>query len=57
VFDHPRACAAILDWAGLRGAMAVDLNLAREASLDRLADSIEENLDLGPILRFCGVEQ
>jgi adenosylcobyric acid synthase len=57
VFDHPRALTAILDWAGLRGAMAVDLNLAREASLDRLADSIEENLDLGPILRFCGVEQ
>lgn len=57
VFDHPLACAAILDWAGLRGAMALDLNLAREASLDRLADSIEQNLDLGPILRFCGVEQ
>ena len=57
VFDHPRACAAILDWAGLRGATAVDLNLAREASLERLADSIEENLDLGPIFRFCGVEQ
>ena len=57
VFDHPQAHAAILDWAGLRGAMAVDLDSAREASLDRLADSIEENLDLGPILRFCGAKQ
>lgn len=57
VFDHPQAGAAILDWAGLRGATAVDLNSARETSLDRLADSIEENLDLGPILRFCGGEQ
>ena len=57
VFDHPRALAAILDWAGLPGAKAVDLNLAREASLDRLADCIEEHLDLGPILRFCGAKQ
>lgn len=54
VFDHPQACAAILDWAGLRGAITVDLNLAREASLDRLADSIEANLNLGLILQHCG---
>ena len=57
LFDDPRACASILGWAGLRGATVVDLNLAREASLDRLADSIEEHLDLGLILQFCGVEQ
>ena len=57
LFDQPLACAAILEWAGLRGAVAVDLNLAREASLERLADCIEENLDLGPIFRFCGVKQ
>ena len=57
IFDQPQACAAILDWAGLHCATAVDLNLVREASLDRLADCIEENLDLGPILRFCGAEQ
>ena len=54
LFDHPSACAAILDWAGHRGAMAVDLDAAREASLDRLADSVEANLDLGQILRLCG---
>ncbi len=57
VFDHPQAGAAILDWAGLRGAMAVDLDSAREASLERLADSVEANLDIGPILRFCGGKQ
>jgi len=56
VFDHPQACAAILDWAGRHGPVAVNLDLAREASLDQLADCIEEHLDLGPILRFCGVE-
>ena len=57
VFDHPRACAAILDWAGLRGVITVDLASAREASLDRLADSIEANLDLGQILQLCGGKQ
>jgi len=57
LFDQPLACAAILEWAGLRGAVAVDLNLAREESLDRLADCIEERLDLELILRFYGAKQ
>ena len=54
VFDHPRACAAILEWAGVRGAISVDLDSAREASLDWLADSIEANLELGQVLQLCG---
>ncbi len=57
VFDDSRACAAILDWAGLRGAITVDLASAREASLDRLADSIEENMNLERVLHFCGGKQ
>ena len=54
LFDDPRACSAILDWAGLHGAIAVNLDSTREASLDRLADSIEANLDLGQIFKLCG---
>jgi adenosylcobyric acid synthase len=50
VFDRPEACAAILAWAGLEGAQGVDLNALREASLERLADCIEEHLDLESIL-------
>ncbi len=57
VFDHPRALAAILDWAGLPDAKAVNLDLAREASLERLADCIEEHLELESILRFCGAKR
>jgi adenosylcobyric acid synthase len=54
VFDHPPACAALLRWAGLAGANAIDLNAAREASLERLADCVEENLDFKSILEICG---
>jgi len=45
IFDRPEACAALLDWAGLRGARGVDLAARREESLERLADCIEANLD------------
>ena len=52
VFDRSEACAAILGWAGLEGAHGVDLNAKREASLERLADCIEENLNLEAILPY-----
>jgi adenosylcobyric acid synthase len=46
IFDSPAACGAILDWAGLKAAGGVDLAALREASLERLADCVEANLDL-----------
>jgi adenosylcobyric acid synthase len=46
IFDGPEACAALLRWAGLEAAHGVDLAALREASLERLADCVEENLDL-----------
>lgn len=50
IFDSPAACAALLDWAGLEAAPGVDLAALREASLERLADCVEENLDLRAML-------
>ena len=47
IFDAPAACAALLDWAGMEGAQGVDLAAMREASLERLADCVAENLDVG----------
>ena len=47
IFDAPAACAALLDWAGMKGAQGVDLAAMREASLERLADCVEENLETG----------
>lgn len=39
VFDHPEACAALLQWAGLREDKQVDLGQLREQSIDRIADA------------------
>lgn len=45
LFDEPAACQALLRWAGLDGAQGVDLAALREASIERLADSVESHLD------------
>lgn len=46
LFDTPEALHALLTWAGARDLVRQDYNALREASLDRLADSFAEHLDL-----------
>jgi adenosylcobyric acid synthase len=41
LFDTPQASAALLRWAGLHSEHAVDTSALREASLDRIAASVE----------------
>lgn len=45
LFDAPEAQAALLRWAGLDAAPAIDLNALREASLNRLADAVAQHLE------------
>ena len=45
MFDQPQAGRALLQWAGLAGAQAVDTGALREASLDRLAAACEPLLE------------
>ncbi|MGE8490362.1 MAG: cobyric acid synthase, partial [Paraburkholderia nemoris] len=45
LFDTPAACAALLAWAGLSDAEEIDYPALREASLERLADTLAEHLD------------
>jgi adenosylcobyric acid synthase len=45
VFDAPAASAALLRWAGLEGAAAVDIAALREQSLDRIADAARPLLE------------
>jgi len=45
MFDTPQAFAALLAWAGLNGAAAVDLDQLREESLERVADATQPLLD------------
>jgi len=46
LFDEPGACAALLEWAGLDRPVEVDYAALREASIDRLADTMAANLQL-----------
>ena len=45
LFDAPAACASLLSWAGLRDVAASDYPALREATLERLADMVEQHLD------------
>ena len=50
LFDHPQACAALLDWAGLEPQdTAFDYTALREDGLNRLADALEIYLDWGKL--------
>lgn len=45
MFDTPQAFAALLEWAGLNSAAAVDLNQLREQSLERVAEATQPLFD------------
>ena len=53
LFDHPEACAAWLNWAGLAQAEAVDHDARRNASIDTLADAMAAHLDIDALWRIC----
>lgn len=50
LFDSPAALTAILAWAGLKDAQSIDINAIREQQLERLADTLEEHLQMEQIL-------
>ncbi|HUN74334.1 MAG TPA: cobyric acid synthase [Steroidobacteraceae bacterium] len=45
-FEDPTACAALLKWAGLAEPTVTDYSLVREQSIERLADTLEQHLDV-----------
>ncbi|GAB2575066.1 cobyric acid synthase [Dyella jejuensis] len=55
LFDHPEALRALLVWAGLRDAAALDVHALREASIDRLADAVQSHLDTATLERWLGM--
>ena len=55
LFDQPEAAHALLDWAGLKKATTFDYRALREQQIDRLADTVEQHLDLvqlSPLFAF-----
>ncbi|MEH6825665.1 MAG: cobyric acid synthase [Motiliproteus sp.] len=46
IFEQQESCRALLDWAGLKNAEVIDYHRLRDQEIDRLADSLEQHLDL-----------
>ncbi len=55
LFDSPTACAALLRWAGVRELVAYDYGQLREQGITRLADAVEQHLDMPRILALMGL--
>jgi len=49
LFDQTEACQSLLVWAGLTAPQAVDHGARKEREINRLADAIEQHLDLEPM--------
>ena len=52
LFDVPEALSALLNWAGYQPTFAFDPQQRREKDIDRLADAVEENMDLSLLSEF-----
>ncbi len=52
LFDHPQACAAWLEWAGLSGQVAYDYTQLREQSLEKLADSVQQHFNWSALAAY-----
>ncbi len=55
LFDSPSALSALLAWAGLAQAQSIDINQIREQQIERLADAIEQHVDMPALLRLVEV--
>jgi len=53
LFDHEAARTALLEWAGLDKPQTLDYVALREATLERLADAVEEHLDTVQLMELC----
>jgi adenosylcobyric acid synthase len=52
IFDRAAACDALLVWAGLVAAKSQDIRTLREASIERLADTVVEHLDTAKLMQI-----
>ena len=56
LFDHPEACEALLQWAGVNEVERVDYDARREYDIDRIAASVDEHLDMALIIDTIGFQ-
>ncbi|HTS54268.1 MAG TPA: cobyric acid synthase [Burkholderiales bacterium] len=56
LFETASARDALLRWAGLPNPRALDYAQLREAAIDRLADAVEEHIDLRRVFELVGLD-
>ena len=54
IFDQAQACAALLNWAGLRDSHAIDYHRQRERHIQRWAEVVEQHLNPGALEALFG---
>ncbi len=52
IFDSPEAAELVLSWAGMCDVTPLDVNAVKAQQLERLADVLEQHLDLAAIDKF-----
>ena len=57
IFEHPDACRAILAWAGLSDIEIPDYHQIREEGIERIADAMEEHLNIESILAMMNLSK
>lgn len=57
LFDHADACRELLRWAGLSEAKTVDYRQRQEAEIERLADTLEQHMDLQRTFAHLGLSE
>ncbi|UPG86147.1 cobyric acid synthase [Luteibacter aegosomatis] len=55
LFDHPEGLSALLRACGVAAPVPLDIQALREASLDRLADTVEAHMDTEVLSRLMGL--
>ncbi|MBI3574869.1 MAG: cobyric acid synthase, partial [Gammaproteobacteria bacterium] len=55
LFDTPAACDALLAWVGLEAPQSPDHIARREAGIERLADAVEQHLDVRALEQLFGL--
>ena len=56
LFDSPQALSSLLEWAGHKPTYHFDPNARREHDIERLADVVEESLDLELLAKWLPLE-
>ena len=57
LFDNPAACSSLLNWAGLKTKESIDINLIREREMERLAEIVENNLDMRKVMDILEITE